>query len=132
MSIATSRAETNALLAALRVVHARVGDAVAPADTTYPYAVLYPAGNAGLSGSVSAPHEDRPGLYQITCVGLTRDQAEKLADLLRPVPLGPLTITGRKVMQAALESSQAARRDDSSTPPVFYTADVYRLHTTPA
>lgn len=132
MTVATTRAETEALLAALRVVHSRVGDAVAPADTTFPYAVLYPAGSGSLSGPVSDANADSSSLFQITCVGITRVQAQWLADKLRPVALGPLTITGRKVMQSYLETSQPVRRDDSSSPPLFYTADVVRIPTTPA
>lgn len=132
MSIASGRPETNALLAALLVAHPRVGDAVAPGDTTTPYAVLYPAGSGSLIGSVRNPHEDRPGLYQITCVGLHRQEAEWLAEKLRAVALGPLSIAGRRVLQASLETSQPVRRDDSTSPPLYYCADQYRLWTTPA
>jgi hypothetical protein len=132
VSIASGRPETNGLLAALQAAHSRVGDAVAPDDTTTPYAVLYPAGSGSLTGSVARPHEDRPGLYQITCVGKHRQEAEWLAEKLRAVVLGPLSITGRRVLQASLETSQPVRRDDSTSPPLFYAADQYRLWTTPA
>lgn len=132
MTVATSRAETEALLAALRAAWPRVGDAVAPDDATLPYAVLYPAGAGPLSGPVSDPFADSSPLFQITCVGRTREQTQWLADKLRPVALGPLSITGRKVMQPYLETSQPVRRDDSSSPPLFYAADQVRLPTTPA
>lgn len=131
MTVSATRVETDRLLAVLRTAWARVGDGVAPADTTLPYAVLYPAGSGLLDGPSSDPHADRPGLYQITCVGGTREQAEALADLLRPVALGLSGITGRKVMQAWLETSQPVRRDDSTDPPLYYAADQVRVLTTP-
>lgn len=132
MTVATSRPETDALLAALRAAHPRVGDGQAPTDKTLPYAVLYPAGPGELSGSASDPLADGRCLFQITCVGQDRLQAQALADRLRPVALGPLTITGRKQMQSFLETSQPVARDDSSAPPLFYAVDQVRLWTTPA
>lgn len=132
MTVATSRAETNALLAALRAVHSRIGDAVAPDDATLPYAVLYPSGSGSLSGSVADPYSDGVTTHQLTCVGLTRDSAQALADRLRPVVMGPLTISGRKLLHRSVESSQPARRDDSSKPPLFYAVDTFALTTTPS
>lgn len=131
-TVATSRPLTTALLLALRAAHPRVGDAAAPADTTLPYAVLYPFGSGRLNGPVGDQHADADSTVQLTCVGSTREQTEALMDRLRPVLLGPLTVTGRRVMQAWIETSQPVRRDDDLTPPVFYAADQARYLTTPA
>lgn len=132
MTVATSRPLTTALLAALRAAHSRVGDAAAPSDLTLPYAVLYPFGVGPLSGPVSDSHADADSTVQLTCIGSTREQAEWLADKLRPTALGPLTVTGRKVMQSLLETSQPVRRDDDVQPPLFVAVDQYRFLTTPS
>lgn len=132
MTVALSRPEAKALLAALLAAHPRVGYGTAPADLTLPYAVLYPAGGGELGGPVSDPNADGNRVHQITCVGATADQAEWLMDKLRPVALGPLAITGRRLMQSYLETSQPVRRDDSTSPPLFYAADQYRYLTTPS
>jgi hypothetical protein len=128
--IAKSRPLTVALLAALRAAHPSVGHATG-AGLTAPYAVLYPAGTGPLGGPVGDPHADADSTAQLTCVGATAEQAEWLADLLRPVLLGPLTITGRRLMQSWLETSQPVRRDDDVTPALFYAVDQARYLTTP-
>lgn len=130
--IPKSRPLTTALLTALRAAHPRVGHAAAPADATLPYAVLHTAGTGPLSGPVGDPHADADSTAQLTCIGADAQQAEWLADELRPVLLGPLTITGRRVMQSWLETSQPVRRDDDVTPPLFYAVDQARFLTTPA
>lgn len=132
MTAPATRLLTDALLTALRAAHPRVGDAIAPDDTTYPYAVLYPAGIGSTSGPVSDANADSTPLYQITCVGKVREEAEWLSDLLRPVALGALTVTGWKVADPRVETSQPVRRDDSTAPPVFYAADQIRYFLTPA
>lgn len=132
MSVAAYYPVAKAVLTALRVAWARVGDGEAPADLTLPYAVLYRAGGGGLSGPVSNPHADGSPLLQLTCVGATAEQADWLADKLRPTLLTRPTVTGQRVMQVSLETSQPVRRDDSTDPPLFYAAEQVRLLTTPA
>lgn len=134
MTVATSRPLSVVLLAALQSAWALVGDGVAPEGVTYnndgllvaPYAVLYRGGPGVLDGPVSDPHADGQPLYQLTCVGRDPNQAEALADRLRPVLLARHAVTGLVVMQAVLETSQPVRRDDSTTPPLFYLADQVR------
>lgn len=132
MTVATNRPLSQAVLTALQSAWARVGDGVAPADTTTPYAVLYRAGSGALDGPMSNQHADGSPLLQLTCVGSTAEQAEWLADKLRPTLLARPTVTGQRVMQVSLETSQPVRRDDSSAPAVFYAVDQARFFTTPA
>lgn len=131
-TVATTEPLTKAVLAALRLAHPRVGDAVAPKDKTLPYAVLYPSGPGQLDGPVSDQHADGSPVLQVTCVGSTREQAQLLADRLRPVLLAVPTVPGVHVMQVSLESSQPVRRDDTAPPSLFYAVDAARFHTTPA
>lgn len=132
MTVAVTHALTDALLVALRAAHSRVGDAVAPADITLPYAVLYPAGLGATEGPVSNRNADARPLYQLTCVGGDRRQAEWLSDKLRPVALTAPTVSGWNVAEPAVETSQPVRRDDSTSPPLFYTADQIRYYVTPS
>lgn len=132
MTAPATRELTDDLLADLQAAHPRIGDAVAPDDTTTPYAVLYAAGSGPAEGPVSDPNADSSLLYQITCVGGDRMEAEWLSDLLRPILLAPRSVTGWTVPQPRLETSQPVRRDDSTFPPLFYTADQVRLWMTPA
>lgn len=135
-TIPKSRPLTNALLTALRSAWSAVGDGRADDDNgqplPLPYAVLYPAGTGLLTGPVGDQHADADSVVQLTCVGSTREQTEALADKLRPVLLGPLTVTGRRVMQSWLETSQPIRRDDDLTPPLFVATEQVRYLTTPA
>lgn len=132
MTVATSHPVAKAVLVALRAAWARVGDGVAPDVLTLPYAVLYRAGGGALSGPLSDSHADGTPLLQLTCVGATAEQADWLADKLRPILLAKPTLTGQRVMQTFLETSQPVRRDDSTNPPLFYAADVARYLTTPS
>lgn len=131
MTVATAHPVAKAVLTALRVAWARVGDGVAPDDKTLPYGVLYRAGGGALSGPLSDSHADGTPLLQLTCVGSTAEQAAWLADKLRPTLLTRPTVTGQKVMQVVLETSQPVRRDDSTSPPLFSAADQARYFTTP-
>lgn len=142
MTVATSHPLAKAVLTALRAAWTYVGDGQAPdplpptdsqGRLTAPYAVLYRAGTGPLNtGPVGDPHADGAPLLQLTCVGATPEQADALADKLRPTLLARPTLTGQRVMQVSLETSQPVRRDDSTAPPVFYAADQARYLVTPS
>jgi hypothetical protein len=132
ITVATSHPVAKAVLAALRVAWPRVGDGVAPTDGTLPYAVLYRAGGGPLGGPLGDHFADGQPLLQLTCVGATAEQADWLAGKLRPTLLATPTVVGQVVMQVSLETSQPVRRDDSTSPPLFYAADQARFYTTPA
>jgi hypothetical protein len=131
VSAPSVRPFADVLLQSLRAVHPRVGDAEAPADDAVPYAVLWPL-SVGLGGPVVAQHDDAVLGFQLTCVGAGREQAQWLADRLRPVMLSRLAVPGRYVSQAWLEASQPVRRDDDVTPALFYVVEQFRYATFPS
>jgi hypothetical protein len=139
-SIAVTQPLANALLVALQASWALVGDGEAPDGRTFdslgrllqPYAVLYRSGPGALDGPVGDPNADGQPLLTLTCVGGAPAEAEWLADRLRPVLLGPLTVAGLKVMEApSLEVSRPGRRDDTTQPPLWFATDQVRYRTTP-
>lgn len=110
-----------------------VFDAWVPPTPAVPYAVVYPDPGTGVSTAL-APVSDRvETVFQITCVGLTRDQAmwaaEKVSTaLLDAVPV----ITGRACGSIGQESAQNVLRDDKVKPEAFYTVTTWRLYSVPA
>lgn len=68
----------------------QVGDHKAPVrpvddDDFYPYCIVYSIPGGRLSGSLANQHEDGELVFQVTSVGLTRRQAEWMADRVRQV-----------------------------------------------
>lgn len=68
----------------------RVGDHKAPyrfpedtEDEFYPYCIVYSVPGGSLYGSLANQHEDAELTFQVTSVGLTRSQAEWMADRVR-------------------------------------------------
>jgi hypothetical protein len=135
-----SRPHSSAFLAAARalwpnsVTGARVGDAIAPADTTLPYAIAYPLGSATFDGSLDTADLDGDAwpLWQITSVGGTREQAEFLRDKFRALLGTYLTVAGRRVGPIRLDDEQAVQIDKDVTPHLFYAVDRLRLYSTPS
>jgi hypothetical protein len=131
----TSRTETDAVIALLEAVGLTVGDAVGETETgtklTAPYVVVYP-GSAMFDGPVHGQDDDASGLYQLTCVGSARQQAEWVRDEARDA-FTTLTLADRELTQPPeLEFSQGVRRDNDVEPPLFYAVDLYRVRSTPA
>ncbi len=99
-------------------------DADSPRDAVGKYAVMYPD-----VGRKSSEHRDLLGVgphelrYQITSVGVSREQASWVHDriaeaLLTLVPV----VAGRRCWPAIQESAQNIRRDSTSTNLWFGTA----------
>lgn len=90
-TVATRRELTNAVLELLQIGTAKpVGDHTSVAGTTlqpagFPNAVLYAIPGGGPSGgsALKAPERDGRFVYQVTSYGLTREQAEWMADMVR-------------------------------------------------
>lgn len=86
---------TNGLLAHLRTQTGRpVGDGdvpaitdvaapLAPGSALTPYAIVYSIPEGNVWGSLSSPQGSAGLVYQVTCVGDTRDGAEWMSDLVR-------------------------------------------------
>lgn len=127
----TVRTHTDALIAALQAMGLEVGDAVAPDDTP-PYVVVYAIPGGTASGTLARPDDDAELVYQVTCVGLTRQQAEWLADKALTLLETPLSVSGRSIARVALDLHAGVSRDDSRTPPYFVAMPRFRLYSTPA
>jgi len=85
------------------------------------------------SGTLRNPDEVATSVYQLSCVGATRRQAEWLADHHRNILLAStLTVTGRKVMLVRFEAFLGTIREDVvGQPPIFQTVERYRIWTEP-
>lgn len=136
MSDILFREHTDAVIAALEA-QLTVGDAVAPKgagrqeDGDFSkYVVVYRITGGNRSGNLDDPDGDGEFIYQVTCVGESRQQAEWLVDkaeeLLANVALEDRDVTVRP------HSNPGVLRDDTVTPPIFYATPRFRLKTTPA
>lgn len=124
------------VVAALRAAGIATGDGVAKdaaGDLAPPYTVLYLVGGTS-DGPVADRNADRAPLLQIMAVGRSAGSAENVAAAARAVMLGTLAAPAGFVFAAAAfhEVSQGIRRDDDTTPPLFYAVDQYRYWLTPA
>ena len=134
MTIPSARAHTAGVVGALEAGGLSVGVGIAPDPPTLPYVVLYPSGLSRLDGPMSDMHADARPVMQVTSVGSTVEQVEWARDKAAQALLaGTVTIAGRVLCAAVeLETSQPVQRDDDVSPPLFFAADIYRFHTTPA
>lgn len=110
-----------------------VGDSVAPFDTAPPYGVLNLVGGPPPEGSLSDYMADATFRYQVTSIGITREQAQMLADKFRAVMIREsLTVTGRRVMMLQLDTTIGLDRDEQGVPsPYYLQVDQYLVMTTP-
>lgn len=131
MSLPVLREHTDGVITALQGLGVAVGDAEAPSGVAPPYCVVYPIPGGDTYGTLGAPNDDAELVYQVTCVGVSRKQAEWLADKALGLLAG-LSITGRSVPVVSLDSAPGIQRDDTKSPPLFWAAPRFRLTTTPA
>lgn len=94
-----------------------------------PYVVLHRV-DAGLDGSISEPHEDTQLVYQPTCVGITREQAERVQDAVRQAFMDPVNwvIEGRYVTLVSVDEINPVTVDPTVEPAVHIATDRYRVH----
>lgn len=131
------REHTDAVITALEDAGLTVGDGEAPADAGRQadgsfdhYVVVYSIPGGARSGTLEAPFEDGDLIFQVTCVGESRRQAEWLVDKAEDI-LDGVTVAGRRI-HAMPESNPGVTRDDDLSPPLFYATPRYRLMTTPS
>jgi hypothetical protein len=131
VSLPVIRDHTDAIIARLEGFGLTVGDAKAPADLSPPYCVVYQIPGGHTLGPLSTLDDDVEIVYQVTCVGGSREQAEWLADKALGLLEGGLSVQGRKVLRVALDMAGGTQRDDDVTPPLYWSAPRFRVSSTP-
>lgn len=107
----------------------------APREAAPPYAVVHSASGTA-DGSV-ADQSDWTGIYQVTCVGASPDQAAAAADLVRAaLVMAALVVSGRAMDAIQLDYSLGATPDEditlagpTTTEPLYVARDGYRVTT---
>jgi hypothetical protein len=130
MSLPALRDHTAAIVARLAALGLAVGDGEAP-HVAPPYTVVYPITGGASYGTLGAPDDDAELVYQVTCVGTTRLQAEWLEDKTMGLLAG-FTVTGRSIARVDIENYGGVFRDDSKSPPLYSAVPRFRVYSTPA
>jgi len=142
--LASARAVTDGVLAALDAAGLLVGDATAPAAGGWqgaagqsqftPYVVVHPLPGGRLAGTIAHPNETAKLVFQVTAWGSTREQAEWAADGARSALLasGAVTEAGRSVFSVTVELLAGCWLDDTVRPALHRTGDRFAVTTVPA
>lgn len=104
---------------------------VAPTDTT-PYVVLYPEPGRAEAASLADNRTNFSAVVQLTCVGLTAEQAMSVSDRAIGAMSTVLTVAGRASWKPEALDGQPVQRDDDVVPPNFYAPSRYRLRSIPS
>ncbi len=132
-TVVPSRPVTASVITHLGSLGFGVGDGQAPDPSTFPYSVVYSLDAVGRSGPINDGQADVVHTQQVTVVGETQEQAQKLLDKVRVrMRDETLTITGREVSLIEVDEGDGVERDGREQPPLFYAIDVYMITTTPA
>jgi hypothetical protein len=142
VTAAPSGPHTAAVLARLQATlpaEVTVYDGTIPPGTPpQTYVVLYPGAPTRARSSMSVDAPDLTTRPQVTCVGVTREQAEAIADAVASTLIGwRPTITGRSCDPIFAETAQPATRDDAHREPAtdqprWYAVEIVRLHSVAA
>lgn len=124
------RKHHDAVITALQAAGLTIGDAEAPAGDP-PYGVVYQIPSGQFDGSLADPNADAELVYQVTCVGETREQAQWVVDKAMAL-LNGFEITGRSIARVSLDAAPGVIRDDDLDPPLFYATPRFRVFTTSA
>ncbi len=132
-TVVPSRPVTASVISHLGSLGFGVGDGQAPDPSTFPYSVVYSLDAVSRSGPMSDGQADVVHTQQVTVVGETQEQAQKLLDKVRVrMRDETLTISGREVSLIEVDEGDGVERDGREQPPLFYAIDVYMITTTPA
>lgn len=131
MTVASIRTHSDAVIAALEGAGLTVGDGTAD-GLTVPYAVVYNISGGRMSGNLDDPFEDADLVYQVTCVGRTREQAEWVADKATVTLVAGFSVAGRSIVLVTPEGGPGTRADRDVTPPVYFSTPRYTIKSTPA
>ena len=132
-TVVPSRPVTASVISHLGSLGFGVGDGQAPDPSTFPYSVVYSLDAVSRSGPMNDGQADVVHTQQVTVVGETQEQAQKLLDKVRVrMRDETLTIAGREVSLIEVDEGDGVERDGREQPPLFYAIDVYMITTTPA
>jgi hypothetical protein len=104
---------------------------VSPTDTA-PYVVLYPEPGRTMAASLADNRVDFSAVVQLTCVGLTAEQAMSVSDRAIAALSVVLTVAGRASWKPESLDGQPVQRDDDVVPPCYYAPSRYRLRSIPS
>ncbi len=132
-TVVPSRPVTASVITHLGSLGFGVGDGRAPDPSTLPYSVVYSLDAVSRSGPMNDGQADVVHTQQVTVVGETQEQTQKLLDKVRVrMRDETLTISGREVSLVEVDEGDGVERDGREQPPLFYAIDVYMITTTPA
>lgn len=132
MSAPATLPHVDALLAALTAAGLTASLGVAPPGAVPPYVAVYPDVGRSLPGSLADPLSYYDSVVQLTCVGMTPEQALSYSDRARIALSVPLVVAGRSGLRPEELGGPPILRDDDVTPPLYYAPVQYRLRSTPA
>jgi hypothetical protein len=102
----------------------QVGLAVAPDANVYPYAVVYPLVDESQEGSLNNPTQAVTWSWQVTCVSNGAAGAQWMQQKVRTALHGfTPTVAGLGTTPIELVDGSGVTRDDSISPPLFYSTD---------
>jgi hypothetical protein len=103
-----------------------VGDAEKPQGAVTKYCVVYPIPGGSVSGSLGDPEGDAELVYQVTCVGRTREQAEWVVNKAMGLTAG-FNVVDRHIARVFLDTPSGVTRDDQADPPLFYATPRFKV-----
>lgn len=107
-----------------------VGLAVAPANTSGSYAVVYPLADESSEGSISDPTQVVEWAFQVTCVAPGATGAHWLQREVREVLHGHIpVVAGVGTTPIELADGSGLTRDDAADPVLFYSTDRFTAYT---
>ncbi|MFL4947483.1 hypothetical protein ACJ6WE_08935 [Streptomyces sp. MMS24-I31] len=125
-------AVTAALTSAGLTVYLGGAPAGVSPTATGPFVVLYPEPGRVQAASLADDRVDFSAVVQLTCVGLTAEQAMSVSDRATAALSVVLTVTGRASWKPESLDGLPVQRDDDVVPPVFYAPSRYRLRSIPS
>jgi hypothetical protein len=132
VTVVDPRIATDGIRAKLATFGLTVGDGQAPTGPP-PYVVVYPVAGGRTTGTLGDLDGDAELVFQVTCVGMSREQAQWLENkTLGLLGVGTVTITGRIVNRVSLEGFGGIFRDDTKSQPLFMAVPRFRVLSTPS
>lgn len=116
--------------AGLTVYFGGAPSGIVPTDNS-PFVVLYPDPGQPVAASLADERTHFSTVVQLTCVGLTAEQATNVSDRALAALAAPLAVAGRASWKPESLDGQPVKRDDDVTPPCYYAVSRWRLRSIP-